>query len=142
MKGKCIMGVSDKNEYENYKQEVKEKWGNTAAYKEHEQKTAAYTDEKYRSAAVGLDSVFAAFAQCKKDGNSPDSKDALTLVKRLQDHITNNFYICTNEILASLGQIYVCDERFRASINKHGNDTAEFVSQAIENYCNGAITML
>jgi hypothetical protein len=55
-------------------------------------------------------------------------------VKKLQDHITGNYYLCTNEILAGLGQMYVGDERFKANIDKNGDGTAEFVSQAIENH--------
>ena len=59
------------------------------------------------------------------------------LVKELQDYITENYYTCTNEILAGLGQMYVADERFKANIDKNGDGTAEFVSKAIENYING-----
>ena len=38
-KGRNIMKAFDNNEYESYKAEVKEKWGNTEAYKEHQEKT-------------------------------------------------------------------------------------------------------
>ena len=42
---------------------------------------------------------------------------------------------CTNEILAGLGQMYVCDERFKNNIDKNGEGTAEFVTEAIKIYC-------
>ena len=75
------------------------------------------------------------FAECMKDGNTADSDEAQALVKELQNYITENYYTCTNEILAGLGQMYVADERFKTNIDKNGDGTAEFVSKAIEIYC-------
>ena len=54
------------------------------------------------------------------------------LVKLLQDHITENYYNCTDEILAGLGQMYVADVRFKNNIDKHGDGTAEFIREAIQ----------
>ena len=68
------------------------------------------------------------------DGESADSNIAQGIVKRLQDYITANFYNCTDEILAGLGQMYVADDRFRSNIDKSGEGTAEFVSAAIRVY--------
>ena len=81
-----------------------------------------------------MNGVFAEFAECKKCGESADCTTAQQLVKKLQDYITANFYHCTNEILAGLGQMYVCDERFKKNIDKNGEGTAEFVSEAILTY--------
>ena len=53
----------------------------------------------------------------------------------MQRCITDNFYTCTNEILAGLGQMYAADVRFKTNIDKHGEGTAEFVSQCIKSYC-------
>ena len=79
--------------------------------------------------------VFAEFAVCKNSGASADSAEAQTLVAGLQEHITENYYTCTKEILSGLGQMYVLDERFRNNIDKHGDGTAEFSSKAIKIYC-------
>ena len=70
-----------------------------------------------------------------KKGEKPDSADAQELVKKLQNHITENYYRCTNEILAGLGQMYVADERFRNNIDKHAEGTAAFICEAIGAYC-------
>lgn len=118
----------------NCEAEAKDKWGHTEAYKEFEQRTADYTEGNWNSAANGMDIILAKFAQCKEQGNTPDSVQAQTLVKELQDFITQNFYTCTNEILKGLGVMYVADERFKENIDKHGSGTAEFVSKAIGIY--------
>ena len=121
-----------KNNYEN---EVRERWGDTLAYREHEQKTKNYTKEKWAEANDGMMAIFAEFAACKESGVSADSAEAQELVARLQAHITANYYTCTDEILAGLGKMYVADERFKKNINKYGEGTAEFVCAAICNRC-------
>ncbi len=138
-KGKVTMTAFDNSDYETarkqYETEAKQRWGETDAYKEHAQKTANYTKDKWQEVNDGLMSVFAKFAECMNNGHAADSDEALALVKELQAYITENYYTCTNEILAGLGQMYVADERFKNNIDKHADGTAEFVQEAIEIYC-------
>ena len=54
------------------------------------------------------------------------------LVAKLQAYITENYYTCTDEILAGLGKMYVADERFKKNIDKYGVGTAEFAAEAIK----------
>ena len=114
--------------------EVRERWGNTDAYREHEQKTKNYTKEKWTEANDGLMAIFAEFATLKTSGATADSAEAQALVAKLQSHITENYYTCTDEILAGLGKMYVADERFKKNIDKYGEGTAEFVSEGIRIY--------
>ena len=114
-----------------YKTEVCERWGDTSAYREHEQKTKNYTKEKWAEANDGLMAIFAEFAMCKNSGVSADSAEAQALVAKLQAHITTHYYTCTDEILAGLGKMYVADERFKKNIDKYGEGTAEFAAEAI-----------
>ena len=118
-----------------YGTEARERYGNTAAYREHEQKTKNYTKEKWAEANDGLMAIFAEFAACKQNGTEADSVEAQVLVAKLQAHITANYYTCTDEILSGLGKMYVADERFKKNIDKYGEETAEFASDAIEVYC-------
>ena len=94
----------------NYENEARERYGNTAAYREHEQKTKNYTKEKWAEANDGLMAIFAEFAACKASGVCADSAEAQALVAKLQAHITANYYTCTDEILAGHGRMYVADE--------------------------------
>ena len=119
----------------NYETESRERWGDTSAYREHEEKTKNYTKEKWAEANDGLMAIFAEFSACKQCGVSADSTEAQALVAKLQAHITENYYTCTDEILAGLGKLYVADERFKKNIDKYGKGTAEFASEAIEVYC-------
>ena len=129
------MNAFDSREFEKHKAEAKEKWGSTDAYKEHAEKTKNYSKQKWYDLAEGMNSIMAAFARCMRKGEAPDSTEVQNLVKSLQDHIDGNYYHCTNEILAGLGQIYVADARFKDNIDKHADGTAEFVCAAIAVYC-------
>lgn len=138
-KGKVTMTAFDNSDYETarkqYEVEAKQRWGETDAYKEHQEKTADYSKDKWQEVNEGLMTIFAKFAECMKNGHTADSDDVQALVKELQNYITENYYTCTKEILAGLGLMYVADERFKTNIDKNGNGTTEFVSKAIEIYC-------
>ena len=120
--------------FEKYSVESKEKWGKTDAYKEYTEKTKDYSKDKWNSLTDDLNDIISEFALCMKNGEKPESYEAQSLVKKLKKHITDNYYLCTNEILAGLGQMYVSDERFKNNIDKYADGTAEFISEAIRVY--------
>ena len=79
-------------------------------------------------------SIFAEFAECKNSWLAPNAPEVQSIVGKLQDFITKNYYTCTNDILAGLGQMYVADERFKKNIDKYGEGTAEFAAEGIRIY--------
>jgi len=119
-----------KTEQEKYTAEVKEKWGNTVAYQEFQQhEKGGSTDNP-----ADLMRHFAKMGKLKH--LAPTSPEVQTAIRDLQQFITDHFYTCTPEILAGLGQMYVADDRFRWNIDKAGGeDTADFVAQAIAAHC-------
>lgn len=140
MKGELFdMNVFDNSEFEakrkEYAKEARKKWGDTAAYRECVEKTAGYSEDKFKSLSSDMDEKIAEFADCKRNGFAPDSNEARSLVKKWQNFITENYYSCTEEILVGLGDMYVADERFRENIDRHGDGTAQFMRDAITAYC-------
>ena len=130
IKGENIMSAFSNNKFEQYKTEAKEKWGNTAAYKECEEKAPS------RKLDIGaqFSDVFVRIGAYKH--MSPDATEVQNMVRELQQFITDNFYHCTKEILSGLGEMYIADERFTANIDSAaGEGTAAFVSEAILIYC-------
>ena len=126
---RCLIDYMRNSSYE-----VHQRWDDTDAFREHEQKTKNYTKEKWAEANDGLIAIFAEFAALKNSGASADSAEAQALVAGLQAYITENYYTCIDEILAGLGKMYVADERFKNNIDKCGDGTAEFVSEGIRIY--------
>ena len=135
MKGEIVMSAFDNSTFEAYKAEAREKWGQTDAYKEYTQKTKDRSANKWQALSGEMNAIFGEFAACRQAGESSDSPAAIALAKKLQQHITDNYYTCTKEILMGLGQMYVMDERFTANIDTHGEGTAAFASAAIAAYC-------
>ncbi len=127
-------GIFDKSEIEKYEAEVKAKWGNTKAYQEYKQKHIARNKYRYSKLADELMTIFSGLGELKH--LTPNSDEVQKKISALQKFITDNYYVCTNEILNELGEMYVCDERFKNNIDKAGGEgTTDFVKQAIAAYC-------
>lgn len=119
----------DHSDIDRYADEAKQRWGNTAAWAEYEKKPR----QNHAAAGDGLMRILADIGAVKH--LSPSDEAVQQKIARLQKHITDNFYPCTAEILAGLGEMYVADERFRKNIDKAGGEgTAEFVRNAIRVY--------
>lgn len=129
------MTAFDDSVFEQHKAEAKARWGNTEAYQQHTGKTKNHSKQKWNDLAEEMNHIMAEFAVCMKQGKAADSAETQNLVKTLQNHITAQYYDCTNSILAGLGQMYVADERFKANIDQHGDGTAVFICEAIQIYC-------
>lgn len=119
-----------------YQAEVKQKWGATNAYEEYEKITKNYSKDKWKELLLEMNDIFKSFSDCMINKESFCSEKTQSLVKKLQNYITNNYYTCTNEILYGLGQMYVNDERFKENIDQHYEGTSYYVYDAIKYYCN------
>ena len=121
----------DKSEWNQYAEEVKERWGQTGAYEECEEKMKEKTENEVRDTADQMMKIFAEIG--KLQHLSPEDNRVQEKIKTLQSFISEHYYTCTKEILSGLGQMYVGDERMKRNIDKAGGDgTAEFAAQAIE----------
>ena len=117
-----------------YSNEVKSKWGNTSLYKEYEEKSKNYSKDKYDQLTNELFNIFKDFSFCMNSKLIASSNETLCLVEKLQNFISNNYYTCSNDTLLSLGNMYVCDERFKENIDKYSDGTAEYINEAIKYY--------
>ena len=116
-----------------YAEEVKNRWGNTDAYKEYEKKTKSYDKNTWNTINEDMAKILKEFADNRNE--DPNSDIAQELVEKWRMYITSNFYNCTKEILSGLGLMYTSDERFKKNIDQYGEGTAEFMAKAIELYC-------
>lgn len=130
---KMSFDVFDKSKIDAYRNLAKEAWGDTDAYKEYEKKSAGYSETDHRRNAEDIMRLFDEFGDMKD--KAPSDPAVQAQVKKLQDFITKNYYTCTKQILAGLGQMYVAGGDFTTNINVAGGEgCAEFVSKAIEIY--------
>ena len=121
----------DTRKIDEYAAQAKASWGTTDAYKEYEQKSAGRTKETQQKLNVEMMHIFAEFGKIKD--MSPESAEAVALAKKLQNHITENYYNCTDEILLGLGTMYAGGGDFTTNIDKVGGEgTAVFACEAIK----------
>lgn len=136
------MSIFDNKELEakreEYAKEAEARWGRTEAYAESQRKTASYGKEKWNELQEGMTDLIREFGKAMVQGIKPQDAEAQTLVQQWKDFISANYYTCTNEILAGLGQMYVADERFTKNMNREQEGTAQFMADAIRIYCEKA----
>ena len=124
----------DTKKIDEYSKRAKEQWGQTAEYREFEEKTEGMTDTQQKDVANRFMLIFAEFGQMKD--KDPASEPVQSQVKKLQDFITEHYYTCSKEILSGLGKMYAAGGEFTENIDSYGGEgTARFAADAIEIYC-------
>lgn len=126
----------DTKKLDEYSARAKEQWGKTEEYREFAEKDKNRTEEDNQKLAQDMMNIFAELGTLR-NGN-PADEQAQRLVKKLQDYITENFYTCSDKILAALGKMYAGGGELSENIDRAGGDgTAVFSAKAIEAYIAG-----
>ncbi|MDO4492776.1 MAG: MerR family transcriptional regulator [Clostridia bacterium] len=123
----------DTKKIDEYAAEAKKTWGKTAAWSEFERKSEGRTKEEELSLADRLIAVFGEFGAIRE--SDPASPEVRALVVKLQAFITENYYTCTDRILAGLGQMYAGGGEMTENIDRcAGEGTGAFANAAIAAY--------
>lgn len=118
---------------EKYAEEVRQKYGDSSAYKESMKKTAKYSKDDWAVIMKKFDEIYKKVIEHMDKG--PADRDVQIVIAELRQHITDNYYNCTPEIFRGLGDLYVEDERFTANIDKNKPGLAKFLREAMHIYC-------
>ena len=125
----------DTSKLDAYAAEAKASWGDTPQWAEYEQRWGGKPREA-AAAGARIMELFVPFGRMAAEGADPGCDEAQAQVKALQDFITANFYSCSNEVLAQLGQAYGCGGDFTRNINAAaGPGAGEFAAAAVAAYC-------
>ena len=126
--------VFDTKKIDEYSKRAKEQWGETAEYKEYEEKSKNMTDVRQKDVINSFMLIFAEFGKLKEQDAASDMVQLQ--VKKLQDFISEHYYKCSKEILYELGKMYASGGEFTENIDSYGGEgTAEFTAKAIDIYC-------
>lgn len=123
-----VFGDFDPSQYED---EVKERWGNTDAYRASARRTKSYTKQDWQKIGADSNEINQAFIALMDHGIPAYSPEAKAVAERHRGHISKWFYQCSPEIHTGLGQMYVADPRFTANIDKAKPGLAQYMSDAI-----------
>ena len=137
MEKKEMFQAFDLTEIEKHQQkyaaEVREKYGNSPAYQESQQKTAKYSQADWEKFMDEAGEIYARLAELMElPASHPEVQAA---INAWREHITQNYYQCTLEIFRGLGELYVSDPRFTKNIDQYRPGLAEFMHQAMLYYC-------
>ena len=126
----------DTKKIDEYAARAKETWGDTAEFREYEQKARGRTRAEELDLNEGMMRIFAEFGRAK--GEDPAGDRAQRLVGELRAFITEHFYNCSRQVLSGLGRMYAAGGEMTENIDRAGGEgTAAFVSRAIKTCCGG-----
>jgi DNA-binding transcriptional MerR regulator len=124
--------VFGEHDPERHEAEVRERWGDTDAYRQSRQRTRGYTKEDWvRIKAEGED-LMQRMAAALREGVAPEAPAAMDLAEEHRQQIVRDFYDCPPEMHAGLGRMYVEDERFTATYEAVAPGLAQWVSTAVQ----------
>jgi hypothetical protein len=117
----------------NYEEEVKERWGDTDAYRQSQSKTSKYSKDDFEAAKVDQEAATELFVYAFGNSLPIDSHKAQEAVKAHREAITKWFYDCSVEMQKNLALMYIEDPRFKEYYDGRVRGLAQYVHDAIMN---------
>lgn len=111
--------------------EVRERWGDTDAYRESSRRTSQYTKDDWAAIKAEAEAIEQRFAELLRSGTEPTSDEAVTAAETHRAHIDRWFYPCPPAMHLNLGEMYVADARFARHYDDREPGLAAFVRDAI-----------
>lgn len=116
---------------EEFAAEAEQRWGDTPAYQQSQQRTTAYTKDDWIQIKAETDANERSLVEAMRAGAAPDSDQAMDLAEAHRQGITTWFYECGYDIHRGLAEMYVADERFRKHYDDLAPSLARYVHDAI-----------
>lgn len=99
---------------EKYAAEAEERWGDTDAWKQSQERTATWTKQDWVEIKAEGDQINADFIAALNEGAPAAGERAMAIAERHRRSVERH-YDCTHEFHRHLADLYVTDERFEAS---------------------------
>jgi DNA-binding transcriptional MerR regulator len=114
-----------------YEDEVKQRWGNTDAYKTSAKRAAAYSEEDWKRCMAEQGAIYADAIAALNAGKKPDDAAVMDIAERHRLAIDRWFYRCSTTMHCGLADMYEADDRFRSFFEGHAAGLTAFLSAAI-----------
>jgi len=126
----------DHKQIDDYAAQAKATYGQTEAYKEYEKRFLTQDKASQNQASQAFMALLSRFGAHL--GEAPECPEVQALVAQLQAFVTEHFYTCTDEILASFANLYDGGGSFTRNIDAAGGEgTAALAAAAIRHYVRG-----
>ncbi len=127
-------GLTDE-QISSYKNEAKERWGHTDAYKQSQARVAAFTKRDWEQMQAETTANLHALVALQKEGVEATSPRAQQEIAKHFQGICR-FYDCTPEIYHGLADMYLADDRFRAHYTQVDEALPEYLANGMHAYAN------
>lgn len=114
--------------------EVQQHYGDTDAYRISAKRQKQRTPNEKEQLSAMHKQLDQRLTTLYRDGHKATDPDVQQIVKEQHDFIDTYYYPCELSIFASLGQMYVSDDRFRAYYDAYAPGLSSFYSEAISHY--------
>ena len=112
--------------------EAKARWGNTDAYQESARRTKQYGKPEWEAIRNESEEIYARLGALMQQGAAASDPAVQAAVEDHRRHIERWFYPCSGQMHKGLGEMYVADPRFTATLDKKaGPGFARFFRDAI-----------
>ncbi|MFB6958946.1 MerR family transcriptional regulator [Streptomyces sp. NPDC056309] len=116
---------------EQYADEVRQRWGDTEAYRQSQRRTASYTKEDWKRLTEEQDAIHRRMAALLDACTPAGSEAAMDVAEEHRRFISGSYYDCGYEMHTCLAQMYVADPRFTATYEKIRPGLAAYLREAI-----------
>lgn len=115
-----------------YEDEARARWGHTDAYQESARRTKQYGKPEWEAIRTESEEIHARLAQLMQQGAAVSDPAVQAAVEDHRKHLERWFYPCSKQMHKGLGEMYVADPRFTATLDKKGGEGfARFFRDAI-----------
>jgi DNA-binding transcriptional MerR regulator len=135
MKKNDMFDGFDDSKLEEYKEEAKERWGHTEAYKESQRRTSKFTKEDWGRIKAEIDDIFQTLGDLMGQGKNPSDEEVQHQIERWYNHINGTYYSCPIEMFRGLADMYIDDPRFTATYDKIRPGLAALKRDAMHVFC-------
>ena len=139
-KGEQTMTIEEKfngfkkEDLNKYEEQAIEKYGKEAIEESKKRQSG-----KEDIVAEKFNSVFRSMAEYKQDGLSIEEKKVQSKVEDLYNYMNKYAFDCSIEVFSYIGKGYSQNPEFKNNIDKFGEGVAEYISKAIEIFCNNRL---
>jgi len=116
---------------EEYQEEARERWGDTEAWRQSQERTSQYTKADWQAIKAEMDGINARFVEALQAGEPADGERAMDAAEAHRQHITRWFYDCPAEMHANISEMYVSDPRFAKTYEDIHAGLAQYVRDAV-----------
>jgi MerR family transcriptional regulator, thiopeptide resistance regulator len=111
--------------------EARERWGNTEAYRQSQERTSRYTERDWAEIKAAGNDLNERLAAALRSGAAADSPAVMDLAEEHRQQLNRYFYDCGHEFHRGLADMYVDDPRFTATFDAVAPGLATYLREAI-----------